>query len=198
MMKSDSNLILVRDSNLNWRMVLNKSSSFHVWVVSWLLLFSAAVSAQEGHALGYVDATKVFEQSPQYEAARKALETEFARRDNDMVAQQKQLKQLQEKMQQDGAVMSDSEAKRLERDIVSRRRKLKSAQDAFREDFNLRRNEEFNKLRRQVSEVVQEVGKEDGIDMIFSDGVVYASKRVDISDKVLERLKEKFSASQKP
>ena len=198
MMKSGSNLILVRDSNLDWRMVLNKSRSFRVWVVGWLLLFSVAVSAQEGHSVGYVDATKVFEQSPQYEAARKALETEFARRDNDLVALQKQLKQLQEKLQQDGAVMSEAEVKRLERDIVSRRRKLKSAQDAFREDFNLRRNEEFNKLRRQVSEVVKEVGKEEGFDMIFSDVVVYASKREDISDRVLEQLKEKFSASQKP
>jgi outer membrane protein len=156
---------------------------------------SAAQASVKDPVIGYVDATKVFEQSPQYEAARKSLESEFARRDSDLVAQQKQLKKLQDKLTQDGALMSDAEAKNLERDILSRRRQLKSAQDAFREDFNLRRNDEFNKLRRVVSEVVQEVGKEQGIDMIFTDGVVYASKRVDISDLILERLKEKFTAS---
>lgn len=175
-----------------------KKSHFSKLIVACsLLVFSAMVNAQ-GHILGYVDATKVFEQSPQYEAARKAVENEFARREGDLIEQQKQLKQLQDKLQQEGAVMSESEVKRLERDIVSRRRKLKSAQDAFREDFNLRRNEEFNKLRRQVQEVVQAIGKEENIDMIFADNVViYASKRVDISDKVLERLKEKYAASQK-
>lgn len=147
--------------------------------------------------IAFVDATKVFEKSPQYDAARKSLETEFTRRDNDLVAQRKQLKKLEEKLSRDGAVMSESEVKRLERDIVSRRRKLKSAQDEFREDFNLRRNEEFNKLRRQVAEIVRKVGKDEGIDMIFSDGVVFASKRVNISGKVLQRLKERFEAAKK-
>lgn len=177
-------------------MALSKTCFFKLILTSLLLAFAGLAGAQE-HAIGYVDATKVFEQSPQYEAARKALETEFARRDSDLVAQQKQLKKLQDKLNQDGALMSDAEAKNLERDILSRRRQLKSAQDAFREDFNLRRNDEFNKLRRVVAEVVKEVGKEQGIDMIFTDGVVYASKRVDISDSILARLKEKFASSQK-
>ena len=154
------------------------------------------VGAQE-LKVGFVDATKVFEKSPQYEAARKSLETEFSRRDDDLVAQRKQLKKLEEKLSRDGAVMSESEVKRLERDIVSRRRKLKNAQDEFREDFNIRRNEEFNKLRRVVAEIVRQVGKDEGIDMIFSDGVVYASKRVNISEKILQRLKDKFKAAKK-
>ena len=76
-------------------------------------------------------------------------------------------------------------------DILSRRRKLKALQDEFREDLTLRQNEEFNKLRRQVSEVVQEVGKSEDIDLILSDGVAYHSKRIDISDKVLDRLRAK-------
>jgi outer membrane protein len=177
-------------------MASSKPRFYQLILASLLLAFAGLVGAQD-HVIGYVDATKVFEQSPQYEAARQALESEFARRDSDLVAQQKQLKQLQDKLTQDGALMSDAEAKNLERDIVARRRQLKSAQDAFREDFNLRRNDEFNKLRRIVAEVVKEVGKEKGIDMIFTDGVVYASKRVDISDLILERLKDKFNASNK-
>jgi len=170
---------------------------------TYMALLAAALLMLAGNAgagdikIGFVDATKVFEKSPQYEAARKSLEAEFTRRDNDLVAQRKQLKKLEEKLARDGAVMSDSELKRLDRDIISRRRKLKNAQDEFREDFNLRRNEEFNKLRRQVAEIVRQVGKDEGLDMIFSDGVVYASKRVNISEKVLQRLREKFKAAKK-
>jgi outer membrane protein len=88
--------------------------------------------------------------------------------------------------------MSESELKRLEKDIFSRQRKLKNAQEEFREDFALRRNELLNKLREQVAEVVEEVAKDEKIDVVLSDGVVYFSKRVDISDKVVDRLKEKF------
>jgi outer membrane protein len=143
----------------------------------------------ESYRIGFVNATKVFEESKQYKAARDRLQTEFSRREKELLADQKQLKQLEEKLQRDGAVMSESELKRLERDILSRSRKLKNAQTEFREDLNLRQNEEFKKLRTQIREVIQEVGKKEGIDLIVSDGVVYFSKRIDISDLVLEKLK---------
>jgi outer membrane protein len=147
-----------------------------------------SVSAED-YRIGFVNATKVFEESEQYKEARDRLQTEFSRREKDILSNQKQLKQLEEKLQRDGAVMSESEVKRLERDILSRRRKLKNAQTEFREDLNLRQNEEFRKLRAQIREVVQEVGKAEGIDLIVSDGVVYYSKRIDISDLVLDKLK---------
>jgi outer membrane protein len=153
-------------------------------------LFVAGSVAAEEYRIGFVNATKVFEESPQYKEARERLQTEFSRREKDLLASQKQLKQLEEKLQRDGSVMSESEVKRLERDILSRSRKLKNAQTEFREDLNLRQNEEFKKLRQQVREVIREVGKSEKIDLIVSDGVVYFSKKIDISDKVLEKLRQ--------
>ena len=150
-------------------------------------------SVAENYRIGFVNATRVFEESPQYQAARDRLETEFSRREKELLSNQKQLKQLEEKLQRDGAVMSESEGKRLERDILSRSRKLKNAQTEFREDLNLRQNEEFKKLRAQIREVIQEVGKSENIDLIVSDGVVYYSKKIDISDLVLEKLRKQKS-----
>ncbi|MEN8180284.1 MAG: OmpH family outer membrane protein [Pseudomonadota bacterium] len=154
-----------------------------------LVLMAGMVSA-ESYRIGFVNATKVFEESDQYKEARDRLQTEFSRREKELLSSQKQLKQLEEKLQRDGTVMSESEVKRLERDILSRSRKLKNAQTEFREDLNLRQNEEFKKLRTQIREVIQEVGKSEGIDLIVSDGVVYFSKKIDISDLVLSKLKQ--------
>lgn len=162
-----------------------------------LLGLTGFASAADSFKIAVVNANKVVEKSPQYDAVRKALETEFKRRNNDLVAKQKQLKKLEEKLARDGAVMSSAEVKRLEQDIRSRRRKVKNAQDEFREDLTLRRNEEVNKLLRKVSEVVRQVGEEEGIDIILSDGIVYVSKRADMSNKVLERLKTLYKASGK-
>ena len=156
-----------------------------------LAIFAAGSVGAEEYRIAFVNATKVFEESPQYKTARERLQTEFSRREKDLLASQKQLKQLEEKLQRDGSVMSESEVKRLERDILSRSRKLKNAQTEFREDLNLRQNEEFKKLRQQVREVIQEVGKSEEIDLIVSDGVVYFSKKIDISDKVLAKLRER-------
>lgn len=162
-----------------------------------LLGLAGSASAAENFKIAVVNANKVVEQSPQYDAVRKALKTEFERRMSDLIAKGKQLKKLEEKFARDGAVMSSAEVKRLEQDIRSRSRKLKNAQDEYKEDSTLRRNEEVNKLLRKVAEVVGQVGEEEGIDVILSDGIVYVSKRADISNKVLERLKELYKASGK-
>lgn len=143
----------------------------------------------EDYRIAFVNATKVFEESPQYQAARERLQNEFSSREKELLSEQKQLKQLKEKLQRDGSVMSESEINHLEVDILNRSRKLKNVQNEFREDLNLRQNEEFKKLRQQIRQVIWEIGKAESIDLILSDGVVYFSKKIDISDLILEKLK---------
>lgn len=155
------------------------------------LLLAGPVLA-EGIKIGVVNANKIVEKSPQYDAVRKSLEAEFKRRNDDFVAKQKQLKKLEEKLSRDSAVMSASEVKRLEKDIRTRRRKLSNTRDEYREDLNLRRNEEFQKLLQKVSEVVHQLGKDENIDLILSEGVVYASKKIDLTGQVLQRLKSQY------
>lgn len=151
-----------------------------------------AVHAAAETKVGYLDVTRVTEESPQYVSARKSLQKELDRREGDLRSKAEQLKKLEKKLQRDAKVMSESELKRLERDIMSRQRKLKNSRDEYRDELTLRQNEERNKLLRQVAEVVRTIGKEEGFDLILTDGVAYASKKVDISDKVLKRLKKSF------
>ena len=153
--------------------------------------FTFSANAQT-YKIGVVDANKIVELSPQYEAVRKSLEAEFKRRSEDLAAKQQQVRKLEEKLARDGAVMSSAESRRLEQDIRSQRRKLKTASDEYREDLSLRSNEERSKLLKQVSEVVHQIGEEEEIDVILSEGIVYASERVNLTGKVLERLKEQF------
>ena len=166
-----------------------KSSVLVLVIVGLLVAMHGATAADL--KIGVVDVTKLLEESPQAEALRKRLDAEFQRRSKDLLAKQKQLKKLNDKLARDGAVMSDAEVKRLEQDVRTRRRQLKSASDEFREDLNLRRNEESQKLRRQLTEVIHQLGKDENIDLIL-DNAVYASGRVNLTEKVLTRLKAQF------
>jgi outer membrane protein len=155
-------------------------------IVGFLAVLNVASAADM--KIGVVNVSKLLEESPQAERLRKKLESEFQRRSQDLLDQQKQLKKLGDKLTRDSAVMSDSEQTRLEQDIRARRRQLKAASDEFREDLNLRRNEESQKLRRQLTEVIHQLGKDENIDLIL-DNAVYASGRVNLTDKVLSRLR---------
>lgn len=140
----------------------------------------------------YVDADKVVKNSPQFEEVVRELEEEFSRRKDELRSRRKQLQDLEDKLKRDGSVMSESEVRRLEADIRSHQRKMKHAVEELDDDMSLRRNEALNRLLRQVQEVIREVGKEEDIDLIFSTGVAYFNEKVEISDKVLARLKEKY------
>jgi outer membrane protein len=146
----------------------------------------------EDYRIAYVNATKVFEESPQYQAARNQLHSEFHTRENALLTEQKQIKQLEEKLRRNNSMMGESEIKDLEYDIQSRRRKLNYAQKAFREDLNSRQNEEYKKLRQQIREVVREIGNAESFDLILAGGVVYYNKRIDISNLVLDKLREQI------
>ncbi len=154
-----------------------------------LFLIFASGLAAEGLKIGYVDATRAFEKSPQYAAARDRLQAEFKEREAGMLIKQKQLKELEQTLKDSKDSLSRDERQRLERDILIRGRKLKNERDAFREDFNLRRNEEFNQLRKKIGETVREYAKQHQFDLVVTD-IVYASDRVDITDQVLQALSD--------
>ena len=164
--------------------------------LSGMLMASAAMAAEE-FKIGVVNPNALVESSPQYEDVRKDLEAEFDRRNQDLISKQKQLKTLEDKLTTDRAVMSGDEVQRLEQDVRTHRRNLNRVRDEYREDLNLRRTAEFNKLLKQVSEVVHQVAEEEKFDIILSQGVVYASKRVDMTKKVLDRLIEQYKQSKK-
>ena len=159
-----------------------------------LCVFAAAVSAATDYSIAVIDPTRIVEQSPQYEAARAQLQKEVGEREQKLVEQQKQIAELRKKLERDATLMSEEEIQRLQSDIRNRDRKVKYAQAEFREDFSLRQNELRNKLAKQVEEVVKELAREENIDLILSEGLVYFSERMDISDKVIARLRKKFEA----
>jgi outer membrane protein len=165
-----------------------------------LTLFSAVAVTQVQAAelkVGFVNAARVLEEAPQAEAARAKLEQEFSPRDKKLLSEQKEVRNLEDKLARDGAIMSESERRKLERDIIARKRDLKRSQEEFREDLNIRRNESFDKLRRRVFEVIVDIAKTQKYDLIVSDGVVYAADRIDITSKVIEHLKQDFKKSSK-
>lgn len=139
--------------------------------------------------IGVVNPTAILEQAPQAKAALNRLEKEFAPRDKKAVAEQKALKKLEDKLNRDGPIMSESERRNAERELVSRKRDLRRELDALRDDRTFRSNEERTKLLNYVNEAIKAVGKKDGYDLILYEGIAYAKPSVDLTKKILDYLK---------
>lgn len=155
-----------------------------VILVTLFLIPSVALSDTK---IGFVNIAKLMEDAPQVKSATKKMEGEFAPREKELVALQKEIKTLEDKLARDGAMMSESERGKKERDIISMQRELKRAQEEFREDLNIRRNEEMGTLQRKLFDAVVAVAKEQKFDLIV-ESAVYASDKVDVTNEVLKRL----------
>ena len=142
--------------------------------------------------IGFVNAGRVTSEAPQAEAARGSLEEEFGPRDRAISEERDALRELEQRLNRDGAVMSEDEQQRLQRDLVARQRELRRAEEEFREDFNMRRNEELGRLQRRIVDTINDLAESEGFDLIVSEGVIFASDRVDVTDRVLERLQQDF------
>lgn len=141
--------------------------------------------------IGYVNALKVIEEAPQGEKALKRLEGEFGPRDKELVTLQNKIKALEEELEKNSLVMKESDRREKEREILSLKRELKRATREFREDYNLRRNEELVALEKVVRQAIVELAKQERFDLIVHEGTIYASDKIDITDKILKKLGKK-------
>ena len=164
---------------------------FNLFLTSTLIfLFIFNASAEETYKIGAVNAIRVLDKSPQADIARKMIEDEFSLRDKELITQQKSIKELEDKFKKDRAILSEQESAKLERGIISKKRDLKRKQDEFREDLNYRRNEEMVKIQKQIIQSIQKVAKDNEYDLVLSEGVLYASPKIDMSGLVIDYLKK--------
>ena len=160
-----------------------------------LLLACGPVAYAENFKVGFVNVAIVLDQAPQAAAARARIEREFAPRDREILSQQQEIRALEEKLVKDVAVLSASEREHQEARIRQFKRELRRSEEEFREDLNLRRSQELSALQRMVTEVIQDMARGENYDLIMTDGVVFAGDKVDITRRVIERLKADFKES---
>ncbi len=167
-----------------------KSFKFVLSIV--ILTASLSAYADTNVKVGFVNIASLMEKAPQADAARKALEKEFSARDSKLKAERDGIIDLENKLKTDGDIMSESKRAKLERDILKRKREFKRANEELQEDFNIRRNEELGSLQRDIYDVIVEIAKSEKYDLMVTERVLYASDRIDVTDKILARLKKTY------
>ena len=160
--------------------------------VTCAIAFPAA--AQE-LKIGVVNIPVLMERAPQTKAAMDALREEFAPREREYLARQKELQDLTAKVQKDVAVMGETERRNAEKNLRDLRRDVDRLGNEYREDVNLRQNEELAKLQRSVLKEVQDYAAAEGYDLVVGDGVLFASSAVNITEEVLRTVEANFQAT---
>ena len=175
------------------------STRMLVLLVASTLAVPAFAQAQPPTALkiGFVNVQRLLAESPQANAANRALESEFAPRQRDLVAKQKAFKDRSDKFQKDGAVMGADERRNADTDLRKDERDLTRQFEELREDLNNRKNEELGKLRVELLREVEAFARQGSYDLIVSDGL-YVTPSLDVTAQVLQALQSRAGAPRVP
>ena len=158
------------------------------------VLVSTSLIANVGAAelkIGYVQVDKILQDAPQTAESGKKLEREFSPRSLDLDKMQKQIRDIETALDKEGVTISETERRNKERDASNLKIEFQRKQRELREDINLRKNEELSSLQDRINKAVQTVSETDGYDLVVYGGVAYASRKIDITDKVLKLLGKK-------
>jgi outer membrane protein len=159
-------------------------------LVATALSFGASASAAE-LKVGYVQVDKILQEAPQTAETGKKLEREFSPRTAELERLQKQIRDIEAQLDRESLTISETDRKNKERDASNLKIDFQRKQRELREDINLRKNEELGTLQDRINKAVTSVAEAEGYDLVVYGGVAFASKKIDITDKVLKALGKK-------
>lgn len=162
-----------------------------VWFYLLLGVLLTANSVAADLKIGYVQVDKLLQEAPQTAESGKKLEKEFSPRSQELDRLQKQIRELETTLDKDRLTTTDADRRNRERDASNLKLEFQRKQRELREDINLRKNEELAVLQDRINKAVTTVAESESFDLVVYGGVAYASKKIDITDKVLKLLGKK-------
>lgn len=156
-------------------------------MASLCLAVALPVQAQDVLRIGFVNTERILRESSAAKVAQQKLEQEFSRRDKELQEAAARLKQGSERLERDASVLSDSERMRRQRELAEQDRDFQRKQREFREDLNQRRNEELASVVERTNRIIKQIAEQEKYDLILQEAV-FASTRIDLTDKVLRSL----------
>ena len=147
----------------------------------------AAVTAHaQGMKIGFVNTERVFREAAPARRAQQKLEQLFAARNAELAALEKRGRDLQGELERDTS-LNENARRDKERQLADISQKFQRLQREIREDLNLRRNEELAGVQERATRVINQIAEQEKFDLILQEAV-FASGRIDITEKVLKAL----------
>lgn len=162
-----------------WMRWIVRTAGFALVMVS----FPAAAELK----IGFVNTDRIFRDAAPAVRAQKKLEKEFEKRDQELQRMAKQLQSMQETLEKNGVTMAETERRTREREFNDVNRDFQRKQREYREDLNQRRNEELAAVLERANKAIKQIAEAEKFDIIFQEAV-FASPRIDITEKVIKAL----------
>ena len=157
-------------------------------------MFAAAnVMAASSPKIAYVSVEKILTDAPQVKAVNDSMMERFGGRKTELQEMEKEINEMQENYKRNELVMTEDKLNELKDSIITKIQDFKQKEAVLQQEVATVRNQELAVLQQSVRSIIQDIAKAEKYDLILtSEGVAYANEDLDISNKVLDRMKKAF------
>lgn len=160
-----------------------------------LLAVIIAALASTGYAqaivkIGVVNSQEVLEKSVEGKKIMAQLQDKDKRNQSELSRQDEAIRQLQTKLNTQRLTLTNEALMNLNADLEKKQTERKRfAEDTYREMQDLTQRL-FNRIQSELLPIIEQVGKEKGLDIVFdlrSSGAVYYSPAVDLTQEIIKK-----------
>jgi len=161
------------------------------YLTFFLLLFNTMLSAQPPK-IGYINIDHVVTSSPQYSQANDRAIRKFKPKERRLLLLSNNIQVLVNKLNKNKGSFSQAEIKAEINKITNLEKKLKQQALALKKQLTLENKKALGKIQNLINKVIRKIAKEQSFDLILYQKVAYASKKINITTLVSQRLKQQF------
>jgi outer membrane protein len=137
--------------------------------------------------IGFVFTERLMTESKAAKAADAKIQGEFSKRQKQLDDMVQKFKQAREKFDEEAPKLSDIERTRRTRELLDMEKDVQRMQREYSEDLFQRKNEERAAIAQKAYKLIERVAEQEHLDVVLQESV-WASPRIDITDKILKLL----------
>lgn len=148
-----------------------------------------ADNANSGIKVGVINVQSIMQKSPMVAQLNKQLQAQFQPRQDQLVKAQNDLQAEVDKLNKNGAVMSNADRSALQDKIIADRANLQGLSQSFQQDLNSAQSQAMQQFMGKLQAAVNTVAANGKYDLILQrSGTPYVSNALDVTDQVLAQL----------
>jgi outer membrane protein len=151
------------------------------------LAWTASAAQAQELKIGYVNSDAVLRDAVPAKAALNKLQVEFTKREKELTDMGARLKAAGDRFDRDQPTMLESDKVRRQRELIEQDREFQRKRREYQEDLSQRRNEELASVVERAQKAIKKIAEDEKYDLVIQE-VLFSSKRIDITDKVIKAL----------
>ena len=164
---------------------------FNKKIITFLvLLLVVPASWAKDIKIGVLNMQKLQSEAPQIKEIMSRLQKRFEAPGQNLSKMAKDIQNEEKDLKQNEVLMSAAKLKQAREALVEKVKSFREQEVNLNKEMQTMRNQELAVFNGKVNQMLEQLAKKEKYDLILTEGIVFVSDKLDITDKLLTQLKK--------